>query len=94
MPDHCPTCDRPVQEKHHKTRTHRPIVSVSYRHEGYGCDTGCCGHVLFALDDRGGVVSVGDFNFMHEKDELDQRLAALSDHLSVPIDPPPEFVED
>ena len=34
-------------------------------HRGYGCDTGCCGHVV-ELDGN----EVGQFEFMHPENEL------------------------
>lgn len=33
-------------------------------HDGFGCDTGCCGHRLFACDDSGKVLD-NVFEFTH-----------------------------
>lgn len=35
-------------------------MKVVVSHTGYGCDTGCCGHVVYVDDER-----VGDFQFSH-----------------------------
>lgn len=34
-------------------------------HEGYGCDTGCCGHVVRVDGKR-----TGEFNFLHPYGQL------------------------
>lgn len=39
-------------------------------HEAYGCDTGCCGHVMFVDGQR-----VGEFNFSHAYGEEARDLA-------------------
>jgi len=40
-------------------------MKVRVYHTTYGCDTGCCGHIL-ELDEK----SVGEFDFMHSFDGL------------------------
>jgi hypothetical protein len=34
-------------------------------HEGYGCDTGCCGHRLYVEEARGNSVW-SEFEFVHD----------------------------
>jgi len=52
-------------------------------HSGYGCDTGCCGHVVALEDDLGNEIK-HEFNFDHPyhvwanrsygKEEIDQKI--------------------
>ena len=54
----CSFCKRPVQNQGARMYTdisagHPFIVRTTVQHAGYGCDTGCCGHVAHAYNSRG-----------------------------------------
>jgi hypothetical protein len=79
---YCPLCSRKIQNPHETQRTHRPIVGVYAVHEMYGCESGCCGHQFYALDDQDTPIRM-DFSFMH--DEVEEDLREFAEHFRVPI---------
>jgi hypothetical protein len=80
----CPRCDRPISDENKKCRTHRPIVSVHYAHSGYGCDSGCCGHQVYGIDDAGDQVQL-EWMFSHDRDDIEEVARAFADKLHVPV---------
>lgn len=89
----CSNCGRARTSDHH----HAPEsawIKAAYiyaTHDYYGCDTGCCGFVLHAEDERGHEISVSEFDFMHvdSREELEMELRNwATDHgrPDVPID--------
>ena len=50
------TAPKPLSDEH------GPLVKSWIEHEYYGCDTGCCGHVVFAEDAQGNFMHVGGDN--------------------------------
>lgn len=40
-------------------------MKIFVSHAWYGCDTGCCGHILEIEDQNGLTKEVGRFNFHH-----------------------------
>ena len=67
-PTICPKCGR-------NRKQHRPkggnICDATYSyavHDGYGCDTGCCGHRLYLCDKDGNELD-SDFEFDHPYNE-------------------------
>ena len=48
-------------------------------HEGYGCDTGCCGHVVRFAD--GNKEKIGTFEFSHCGGKTDAELREYADDL-------------
>ena len=87
MSDNCEQCGRPIAStkpfwKHGKRHCFR-AVSVYAVHGFYGCDTGCCGHRFYAIDDKGERREIGDFDFMH--DNVMEQLATYAAKYRVPI---------
>lgn len=66
----CDHCNRPIlypvgSASHNG---HGPIAAVYVVHNGYGCDTGCCGHSVIAVDERDSVIHES-FEFAHPYSE-------------------------
>lgn len=61
-------------------------TKITVMHSFYGCDSGCCGHVIY-IDDK---VQDGTFEFSHpyDKNHLDWAKKFISDKLG------PEHVQD
>lgn len=51
-------------------------MKVRVYHRAYGCETGCCGHVVEVKKDGGEWEGVGDFNFDHPYGEEPKKWAA------------------
>lgn len=49
------------------------MAAVIVYHEGYGCDTGCCGHRVELTEDSGRVRE--EFSFDHPYDARGDRMA-------------------
>lgn len=63
----CPQCSRHVASVPNpilKRDVHGSLVKTYALHRGYGCDTGCCGHVAYAEDVAGNTCSA-QFEFTH-----------------------------
>ncbi len=72
MAEVCTQCQRETRRDQVARTSHKPVVAVYIVHGFYGCDTGCCGHEKFAVDEDGRVVHE-DWRFKHpygiDKDE-------------------------
>jgi hypothetical protein len=66
--------------------------STYYVHDGYGCESGCCGHRIYICNKDGGVEWT-EFDFMHNKETLDEWVKELAFKLEISIGPC-EFVDD
>jgi len=72
----CERCGRETKISH-KTYTFddtvyckvKELKSISVYHDSYGCDTGCCGHMI-TLEFEDGT-DLKRFTFGHDKDELE-----------------------
>jgi hypothetical protein len=60
---YCNRCDRPLHENHSECRPWAADYVIVV-HEGYGCDTGCCGHRVYAMTNKGHEVD-SEFEFSH-----------------------------
>lgn len=66
MADNCERCGRPVLfPLPERNGVKRHVVSARVVHEYYGCDTGCCGHVVNGYDCDGKEVWSSSFHFDH-----------------------------
>ena len=50
-------------------------MKIIVYHNGYGCDTGCCGHVVEVSEGVlvGGLLPVDEFHFEHPSEKQDYR---------------------
>lgn len=102
MSDTCRRCGRPLPEwrdfagrGRHGIGKCQAAVGIYYVHQGYGCDTGCCGHVFYLEGEHGDSEPIGDFKFSHDEEELNGTLAELAAKHGVPIlSARVEFVDD
>lgn len=70
--DTCKNCGRAITaERPPSGRYHGRVVRATVQHEGYGCDTGCCGHVTYGYDVRGNEVCY-KFHFSHPDSNSDE----------------------
>jgi hypothetical protein len=82
MPETCQRCHRPILYPlpTRDVRGHGPLVKVYVVHAFYGCDTGCCGHIVVAQDAQGNECQ-GGFEFMHPYEDDPQTWAqSLANH--------------
>lgn len=66
---YCSHCERsrfsvPVHEGCDPCKRKLESASVYIVHEGYGCDTGCCGHRLY-IEATDGTTLASEFDFWH-----------------------------
>ena len=71
----CDHCGRPIKSTSGSHNGHGPIESVWVSHGSYGCDTGCCGHTVYAADKAGNIIHE-EFDFDHPWD-IDHDLFVL-----------------
>lgn len=66
MAETCERCGRPVLfPLSERDGVKRHVVSARVVHQFYGCDTGCCGHVVYGDDCDGNEVWSSHFHFDH-----------------------------
>lgn len=41
------------------------IQYTTVEHDSHGCETGCCGHIVYAFDAQGTVLHKSPFQFTH-----------------------------
>lgn len=68
-PATCERCGRPILHPlPERNGVARHASAVIVTHDFYGCDTGCCGHRVVAVDCDGGELE-SRFEFAHPYDE-------------------------
>lgn len=79
MSDICTRCERPILapiKGTYRTGTAH-VVRAVVQHAGYGCDTGCCGHVVAGFDCEGRCV-FSEFHWGHPDEEENKEIWARS----------------
>jgi hypothetical protein len=81
----CKNCGRTVADSRPPVgRYHGRVVRATVQHDGFGCDTGCCGHTVYGYDDRDNEVC-NHFDFTHPYSDDESQYEAWARELVVGV---------
>ena len=70
----CKVCNRKTTTAYECCGNKKNVTSIYVVHAYYGCDTGCCGHVVYGLDKDGREAWTSDFHFDHPYSNREERI--------------------
>lgn len=87
--DICPNCNRARYAQprpvHGESCLEKLAGAVVYAvHEGYGCDTGCCGHVIYVMSPTGEML-YREFAFEHSEEKIETSLGRVAARLGIRV---------